>query len=45
MTLLNKEYMISTLHKLYRTDKWVNELFNAAGIKLDEISCISFIGT
>ncbi|MBQ8919431.1 MAG: DUF2313 domain-containing protein [Acidaminococcaceae bacterium] len=37
MTLLNKEYMISTLHKLYRTDRWVNELFKAAGIKLDEI--------
>ena len=37
MTLLNKEYMISALHKLYRKDKWVNELFNAAGIRLDEI--------
>lgn len=37
MTLLNKDCMIKALHKLYRSDRWVKELFNAAGVKLDEI--------
>lgn len=36
--MLSKEYIISTLHKLYRSDKWVNELFNSVGLTLDNIS-------
>jgi len=35
--MLSKDEMISCLHKLYRTDPWVNELFNSAGIELDSI--------
>lgn len=34
----NKEYIISALHKLYRRDPWINELFNAAGINMDKLS-------
>lgn len=34
----SKEYMLKTLHKLYRSDKWVNELFNAVGLNLDNLS-------
>lgn len=33
-----KTYMILTLHKLYRNDKWINELFNSAGLELDKNS-------
>lgn len=29
--------MINYLHKLYRTDPWVTELFNSAGIEMDKI--------
>lgn len=29
--------MIKNLHKLYRTDPWVNELFNSAGIEMGKI--------
>ncbi len=29
--------MINYLHKLYRTDPWVKELFNSAGIEMDKI--------
>ena len=32
-----KDYMISTLHKLYRKDDWLQELFRVAGLKLDEV--------
>lgn len=32
-----KDYMISTLHKLYRKDEWLQELFRATGLKLDEV--------
>lgn len=28
---------MNNLHKLYRTDPWVNELFNSAGIEMDKI--------
>lgn len=34
----NKEYIISALHKLYRRDPWINELFNAAGVNMDKLS-------
>jgi len=33
----SKDEMISYLHKLYRTDPWVNALFNATGVELDSI--------
>ena len=36
--MLSKDYIIKTLHKLYRTDKWINELFNSVGLTLDNIS-------
>lgn len=36
--MLSKDYCIKTLHKLYRTDKWINELFNSVGLSLDNIS-------
>lgn len=36
--MLSKDYCIKTLHKLYRTDKWINELFNSVGLNLDNIS-------
>jgi hypothetical protein len=29
--------MISTLHKLYRKDEWLQELFRVTGLKLDEV--------
>lgn len=32
-----KDFMISTLHKLYRKDDWLQELFRVAGLKLDEV--------
>ena len=32
-----KDYMITTLHKLYRKDEWLQELFRVAGLKLDEV--------
>ena len=36
--MLSKDYIIKTLHKLYRSDKWINELFNSVGLTLDNIS-------
>ena len=36
--MLSKDYIIKTLHKLYRADKWINELFNSVGLTLDSIS-------
>lgn len=38
--LLNKEKMIEALHKLYRKDRWIAELFGAAGIELDNLEDI-----
>lgn len=32
-----KDYMVSTLHKLYRKDDWLQELFRVAGLSLDEV--------
>lgn len=32
-----KEYIISTLHKLYRNDPWLNELYNAVDIELKKV--------
>jgi hypothetical protein len=29
-----KDYMIKTLHKLYRQDNWINELYNSIGLQL-----------
>ena len=36
--MLSKDYIIKTLHKLYRADKWINELFDSVGLTLDNIS-------
>lgn len=36
--MLSKDYCIKTLHRLYRSDKWINELFNSVGLNLDNIS-------
>lgn len=33
----SKADMISYLNKLYRSDLWVNQLFNAAGVEMDNI--------
>jgi len=33
----SKNEMVKHLHKLYRTDPWVNQLFNSAGIEMDKI--------
>ncbi|MBV4417077.1 putative phage tail protein [Clostridium tyrobutyricum] len=34
---MHKALLIKHLHKLYRTDPWVNEMFNSAGITLDNL--------
>lgn len=36
--MLSKDLMIKTLHLLYRSDKWINELFNSVGLSLDNIA-------
>ena len=36
--MFSKDYMINTLHALYRNDKWIKELFNSAGLTLDKVS-------
>lgn len=38
LTQSAKEYMIKTLHKYHRGDKWVNELFGATGKDLENVS-------
>ncbi|KZL93564.1 putative phage tail protein [Clostridium magnum] len=35
---MTKDTLIKNLHKLYREDPWINELFNSAGITLDKIN-------
>lgn len=37
MKLPSKQVMINALHRLYRTDPWINEIFSAIGIELDEV--------
>lgn len=32
-----KEYLLSLINKLYRTDPWLNNLFDAAGMALSEV--------
>lgn len=34
---MNKDELIQNLHKLYRNDTWINQLFNSTGLALDEI--------
>ena len=34
----SKEYCIKTLHQLYRTDKWINEIFNSVGLNMDNLA-------
>lgn len=34
---MTKDELVGNLHKLYREDPWINELFNSAGITLDNI--------
>ena len=35
---MTKEFILAQLNKLHRTDPWVNEVFTAAGIMLDDIA-------
>lgn len=35
---MTKEYILSKLHVLYRSDPWVNEVFAAVGLSMDEIA-------
>lgn len=39
--MLFKDYMISTLHKLYRSDAWIQEIFNVTGLSLDEVEAVA----
>lgn len=34
---MNKEKLIKAIHKLYRRDKWINDLFDAAGLEIDKL--------
>ena len=34
---MNKEKLLNAIHRLYRKDKWLNDLFNAAGIEMDRL--------
>ncbi len=34
---MNKEKLLNAIHRLYRKDKWLNDLFNAAGIEIDQL--------
>ena len=34
---MNKEKLLNAIHRLYRKDKWLNDLFNAAGIEIDRL--------
>lgn len=36
--MISKDYMINTLHALYRKDKWIRELFNSVGLTLDRVN-------
>ena len=36
--MFSKDYMINTLHALYRKDKWIRELFNSVGLTLDTVN-------
>ena len=33
-----KAYLLSVIHRLYRDDSWVNNLFDSAGMSLSEVS-------
>lgn len=35
---MTKEYALAQIHDLYRSDPWVNEIFNAAGIPADSVA-------
>ena len=35
---MTKEYIITQLNKLYRSDPWVNEIFTASGLALDAVA-------
>lgn len=32
---MNKDILIQAIHKIYRKDKWLNDLFRAAGVELE----------
>ncbi|MBQ5682778.1 MAG: DUF2313 domain-containing protein [Peptococcaceae bacterium] len=34
---MNKEILIKAIHRLYRKDKWLNDLFNAVGVEIDKL--------
>jgi len=34
---MNKETLLAALHKLYRNDKWLNDLFHAIGWELEKV--------
>lgn len=35
---MTKEYVLARLNKLYRSDPWVNAIFTAAGLSLDNVA-------
>ncbi|MBO5302400.1 MAG: DUF2313 domain-containing protein [Peptococcaceae bacterium] len=38
---MNKEKLLKALHKLYREDRWLNDLFHSAGINMDQLDAAS----
>lgn len=37
---MQKKALIENLHKIYRNDKWLNELFNSTGTTIDDLELI-----
>lgn len=37
MKLPHKQAMINALHRLYRNDPWINQIFSAIGVELEEV--------
>lgn len=37
MKLPHKQAMLNALHRLYRTDPWINQIFSAIGVELDAV--------
>lgn len=35
--MLSKNQMLAAIHKIYRRDEWIQAIFNAAGIQLDDL--------
>ena len=35
--MLSRDQMLAAIHKVYRRDEWIQAIFNAAGIQLDDL--------